>query len=92
MDKNISGGAQHFLGAHPVVEVLLSDSGLQGLLLEGGAILVGRLGDLSRLVVTNMGIESGYQHQGLANNLGQFFLIGLHALSTIGIKTGTAIG
>ncbi|CAN7978075.1 unnamed protein product, partial [Ixodes persulcatus] len=64
-------GSQHVLGAHPLVEVLrLEEAQLDGALLERGAFLVRRLGNLGRLVVADVRVQRRHQHERLVEQLG----------------------
>src|SRR5688500_10384517 len=55
--------AHYLLRADPAVEVLrLHQAQLHRRLLEGGALLVGGLGDLGRVVVADVRVERGDQH------------------------------
>uniref|UniRef100_A0A6B0VA16 Uncharacterized protein n=1 Tax=Ixodes ricinus TaxID=34613 RepID=A0A6B0VA16_IXORI len=73
----LSLGSQHVLGAHPLVEVLrLEEAQLDGALLERGAFLVRRLGNLGRLVVADVRVQRRHQHERLVEQLGDAFPVG----------------
>src|SRR4051794_38752786 len=62
--QNWSIWPEHRLGADPGVELIrLEVTERHRRLLEGRSLLVGLLGDLRRLVVADMRVERGHQHQ-----------------------------
>ena len=59
-------GPEHVLRPHPLLELLLVEvAQLDGLLLERGAVLVRRLGDLGGGVVADVRVQRSHQHQRL---------------------------
>ena len=54
--------------------------------------MVGPLGDLGRLVIADMGIEGGHQHQGAAHQLVDTGAVGLDADRTVAVEAGHAVG
>ena len=50
---------------------------VEGLLEEGGPVLVRSLGDLGGLVVADVGVEGGDQHQRLVHQLADVLSVGL---------------
>mmetsp|Transcript_14097 Transcript_14097/g.42519 ORF Transcript_14097/g.42519 Transcript_14097/m.42519 type:complete len:557 (-) Transcript_14097:154-1824(-) len=79
-----SVGSNHELRADPLVEVVGRNypQGHSGLL-EGGALLVRLLGRRRRLVIPNLVIESGDEHEGLVEQLSDAGLVGPDAHNAV---------
>ena len=59
-------GVNHVFWTHPLVEVFCANiAEAQSFFLEGSTIAVCGIGDFGSLVVTDVGIESRYEHQGV---------------------------
>ncbi|KAF1760765.1 hypothetical protein GCK72_009015 [Caenorhabditis remanei] len=62
--------SKHVLWLNPLSELLLGqDSEFDGLLDESRAVLVGGLGDLRGVVVSDVWVESGDEHKGFSHDL-----------------------
>ncbi len=74
------GWSQHELRADPLLELLVvQKTEGDGGLLQGGALLVGLLGALGCVVVTNVGVQGGHQHQRLVHDGVDLLLVSLNA-------------
>lgn len=63
-------GAHHLLRAHPLIELRLSQvTQLQRRLLQREALLVGVLCNVGSLVISDVGVQSSHQHQGVVHQL-----------------------
>ena len=86
-------GAEHILRTDPLIELFFREQAeLQGLFLECGSVLMSRLGDLGRIIITDVGIESRHQHQGVLIVVGQAVNIRRDARSTVFIEHRAGIG
>src|SRR6185295_2158078 len=76
--------AHHFFGLHPRVELFWRDEAqLHRRFLQRLAGLVGGLGDLRRVVVADMGVEGGHQHQRVLQVLADALAVGLDSLHAV---------
>lgn len=83
----VLGGSKHVLGNDPLVVLLFSDvAGLKSGGLKGGALLVRSLGDVGSLVVADVGVEGGDQHEGLVDNLVDLFSVGNDAFHAVQVE------
>lgn len=74
----------HVLGTDPLVKLLGGEEVKgEGSLLEGGSLLVGLFSGGSSIVVTNVGIKGGDEHEGLLHDGTNTGFIGLDALDAI---------
>src|SRR5207248_1111185 len=77
----------------PLIELLGSDeSELECSFLQRGSFLVRRLGDLRRLVVADVRIERGDQHQRLAHQLPDPLAVGLDSHGAVVVEAPAAVG
>jgi len=73
------GGSQHKLGANPLLELLLvQQTKGDGSLHQSGALLVGLLGALGGVIVTNVGVQGSDQHQRLVHDGVDLLLVSLN--------------
>jgi hypothetical protein len=80
-------GAQHVLRDNPFVVLLGGhEARLESGLLEGGALLVRGLGDVSSLVVADVGVEGGDQHERLVQDLLDLVSVGNHTFNTVQVE------
>lgn len=85
--------SQHVLRADPLVELLLVQvAQLQGGLLQRRALLVGRLGNLGRLVVPNVRVQRRHQHQRLVHDLVNVGPVRLDADDAVLAEGACAVG
>ena len=61
-------------------------------LAQAGAVVVGLAGDLGCLVVADVGIEGGDQHQGLLQQPGDAFAVRFQAHGAVVVEAGHAVG
>jgi len=71
---------RHFLGANPRIKLLLCDEAeLQSSLTQTDVFAVCRQGDLRRLLISNVWIEGGHQHQRVVEMFFDPFFVRLDA-------------
>nr|GFD54594.1 hypothetical protein [Tanacetum cinerariifolium] len=58
---------------------------------QGQAFAVGLLGDLRRLVIANVGVQRGHQHQAALQMLGHLGGVGLHAGDAVFVEVTAAV-
>ena len=76
--------ANHLFGANPGVKLLGSqESGFDRFFLQRSSILVGRLCNLCRIVVSNVGVKSCHQHQWFIQQLLDILLICFDPVNTV---------
>lgn len=80
------------LGNNPLVVLLLGHvAGFERGELQGGTFLMGGLSDESSLIVTNVGVESSDQHEGLIDNLLDLVTVGFDASDTVEVEGLTTV-
>jgi hypothetical protein len=76
--KNLVGSRDHVLRSDPLVELFRGQvTKRHGSLLQGGTFLVGLLGTLGGLIVTDVRVKSSDQHQGLNHPILIYFFLSL---------------
>lgn len=69
-------GSEHVLWLDPLSELLFGeDSQFDGLLDERRSVLMGGLGDLGGVVVADVWVEGGDEHQGLSHDLQELSVV-----------------
>ena len=83
---------EHVLWPDPLLELLLCEvAEIEGLLLQSRPVLVGRLGNLGRLVVPDVRVERRHQHQRLVHQLADLLLVGLNTHHAVVSEGGAGV-